>query len=223
MPSSSRTRSGSTDDAQLRALEAASLLHDVGKLAVPDHILNKPSTLTPTEFENMKRHANVGADILAAIGFPYPVVPIVRHHHESWDGTGYPAGLAAEEIPIGARILSVVDCFDALTSDRPYRTRLSREEAIRVVQSRSGTMYDPRVVSTFVTMLESSPPVVELPSTRPPHGLSRHRRHGASRHAAIAAQTRRRRDLRDALRARRPGGDGVERGRGPVTHPCDPP
>jgi putative nucleotidyltransferase with HDIG domain len=163
---------GIKDDAQLRALEAASLLHDVGKLAVPDHILNKPSSLTPTEFENMKRHANVGADILAAIGFPYPVVPIVRHHHESWDGTGYPAGLAAEDIPVGARILSVVDCFDALTSDRPYRTRLSREEAIAVVEARSGTMYDPRVVSTFVTMLENSPPVVELPSTLAPQGLS---------------------------------------------------
>jgi putative nucleotidyltransferase with HDIG domain len=164
---------GIEDNAQLRALEAASLLHDVGKLAVPDHILNKPSSLTPKEFENMKRHANVGADILAAIGFPYPVVPIVRHHHESWDGTGYPSGLAAEEIPIGARILSVVDCFDALTSDRPYRTRLGREEAIRVVQARSGTMYDPLVVSTFVTMLENSPPVVEPPATQaPPHGLA---------------------------------------------------
>jgi putative nucleotidyltransferase with HDIG domain len=163
---------GIDDDAQLRALEAASLLHDVGKLAVPDHILNKPSSLTPTEFENMKRHANVGADILEAIGFPYPVVPIVRHHHENWDGTGYPAGLAAEQIPVGARILSVVDCFDALTSDRPYRTRLSPEEALRVVRARSGTMYDPRVVSTFVTMLENSPPVVELPVTTAPQGLS---------------------------------------------------
>jgi putative nucleotidyltransferase with HDIG domain len=163
---------GVDDEAQLRALEAASLLHDVGKLAVPDHILNKPSSLTPREFENMKRHANVGADILAAIGFPYPVVPIVRHHHESWDGTGYPVGLAAEEIPVGARILSVVDCFDALTSDRPYRTRLSREEAIRVVQSRSGTMYDPRVVSAFITMLSNSPPVVEMPATLAPQGLS---------------------------------------------------
>jgi putative nucleotidyltransferase with HDIG domain len=163
---------GIDNDAQLRALEAASLLHDVGKLAVPDHILNKPSTLTPREFENMKRHANVGADILAAIGFPYPVVPIVRHHHECWDGTGYPAGLVAEEIPVGARILSVVDCFDALTSDRPYRSRLSREEAIRVVQARSGTMYDPRVVSKFLTMLETSPPVVELPLAQAPHGLS---------------------------------------------------
>ena len=149
---------GVTDVSELRALEAASLLHDVGKLAVPEHILNKPSTLTPVEFEKMKRHANVGADILSSIGFPYPVVPIVRHHHESWDGTGYPAGLAADDIPIGARILSVVDCFDALTSDRPYRQRLSQQDAIRLLKSRSGTMYDPRVVETFLATFESTAP-----------------------------------------------------------------
>lgn len=163
---------GIDNDLELRALEAASLLHDVGKLAVPDHILNKPSTLTPKEFENMKRHANIGADMLASIGFPYPVVPMVRHHHESWDGTGYPAGLVAEDIPIGARILSVVDCYDALTSDRPYRTRLGREEAIRILQDRSGIMYDPRVVATFVNMVETLPVAVELPSILAPHVLS---------------------------------------------------
>jgi putative nucleotidyltransferase with HDIG domain len=148
---------GITDPAQLRALEAASLLHDVGKLAVPEHILNKPSTLTPTEFETMKRHADIGADILSSIRFPYPVVPIVRHHHENWDGTGYPAGLAGEAIPIGARILAVVDCFDAVTSDRPYRQRLSQHEAVRVLQARSGTVYDPRVVKSFLEVFESVP------------------------------------------------------------------
>jgi putative nucleotidyltransferase with HDIG domain len=148
---------GVNEEPQLRALEAASLLHDIGKLAVPEHILNKPSTLTPAEFDKMKEHASIGADILSQIGFPYPVVPIVRHHHERWDGKGYPAGLAAEEIPIGARILSVVDCFDALTSDRPYRSKLTHEEAIKLVQSRSGTMYDPHVVQTFVEVLESAP------------------------------------------------------------------
>src|SRR5437763_2119602 len=148
---------GISDLAQLRALEAASLLHDVGKLAVPEHILNKPSTLTPTEFETMKRHANIGADILSSIRFPYPVVPIVRHHHENWDGTGYPAGLAGDAIPIGARILAVVDCFDAVTSDRPYRQRLSPHEAIRVLQARSGTCYDPRVVKIFLEIFESVP------------------------------------------------------------------
>jgi putative nucleotidyltransferase with HDIG domain len=161
---------GITDPAQLRALEAASLLHDVGKLAVPEHILNKPSTLTPTEFETMKRHADIGADILSSIRFPYPVVPIVRHHHESWDGSGYPAGLAGEAIPIGARILSVVDCFDAVTSDRPYRQRLSQHEAIRVLQARSGTVYDPRVVKAFLEVFESVP--TEPEATIPSEALS---------------------------------------------------
>ncbi len=154
-----------TDPAQLRALEAASLLHDVGKLAVPEHILNKPSTLTPTEFETMKRHANIGADILSSIRFPYPVVPIVRHHHENWDGSGYPDGLSGEAIPIGARILAVVDCFDAVTSDRPYRPRLPRDEAVRVLQARSGTVYDPRIVEKFLEVFESVPTHTES-STR---------------------------------------------------------
>src|SRR3954462_14118589 len=149
---------GVKESAQIRAIEAASLLHDMGKLAVPEYILNKPGPLTPAEFEKMKTHASVGADILSAIDFPYPVVPIVRHHHESWDGTGYPDGLSRTEIPIGARILSVVDCFDALTSDRPYRRRLSDDEALAILKERKGTMYDPWVVQTFErvhTKLES--------------------------------------------------------------------
>src|SRR5262249_1200563 len=141
---------GVTDEAQIRAIEAAALLHDMGKLAVPEYILNKPGPLTATEFEKMKLHASVGADILSAIAFPYPVVPIVRHHHENWDGSGYPDGLSGSAIPIGARILSVVDCFDALTSDRPYRPRLSDRDAVRVLTERRSTMYDPLVVDTFV-------------------------------------------------------------------------
>jgi diguanylate cyclase (GGDEF)-like protein/putative nucleotidyltransferase with HDIG domain len=154
-------RLGITDDSQIRAIEAASLLHDMGKLAVPEYILNKPGRLTPAEFERMKLHATVGADILSAIKFPYPVVPIVRHHHENWDGTGYPAGLKGNEIPIGARILSVVDCFDALTSDRPYRPRLSDGDAIRILLERRGTMYDPYVVDTFIEVhADITPPEV---------------------------------------------------------------
>ena len=125
-------------NAQISAIEAASLLHDMGKLAVPEYILNKPGKLTPAEFERMKLHASIGADILSAIDFPYPVVPIVRHHHESWDGSGYPDGLRGTAIPIGARILSVVDCFDALTSDRPYRPRMADAEAIRILLERRG-------------------------------------------------------------------------------------
>ena len=141
-----------TDDLQLRAIEAAALLHDIGKLAIPEHILNKPDKLTPTEFGIMKLHAKVGAEILAPVGFPFPVVPIVRHHHESWDGSGYPDGLRGEEIPIGARILSVVDCFDALTSDRPYRRALTPEKALEIIDDRSGVMYDPRIVATLFAL-----------------------------------------------------------------------
>lgn len=148
---------GVDDEAQLRAIEAASLLHDLGKLAIPEHILNKPGKLTLTEFDKMKQHAAVGADILSSIDFPYPVAPIVRHHHEHWDGGGYPAGLRGEAIPIGARILSVVDCFDALTSDRPYRPRLSTAEAVGILRERSGTMYDPRVVARFIEIHDKLP------------------------------------------------------------------
>ena len=149
---------GVSDDNLIKAIEAAALLHDMGKLAVPEYILNKPGPLTPTEFEKMKLHASVGADILSAIEFPYPVVPIVRHHHENWDGTGYPDGLAGAAIPIGARILSVVDCFDALTSDRPYRPRLPDKEALRILEERRGSMYDPLVVDTFMRVYATITP-----------------------------------------------------------------
>lgn len=141
---------GVTDERLLKAIEAAALLHDMGKLAVPEYILNKPGKLTAAEFEKMKLHASVGADILAAIEFPYPVVPIVRHHHENWNGTGYPAGISGTDIPIGARILSVVDCYDALISDRPYRPRLSDTDAIAILVERRGVMYDPLIVDTFI-------------------------------------------------------------------------
>ena len=142
------------DEEALRALEAAALLHDTGKLAIPEHILNKPDKLTAAEFETMKRHASIGADILSSIEFPFPVVPIVRHHHENWDGSGYPDGLRGEQIPIGARILSVVDCFDALTSDRPYRRALPTDRALGVILERSGVMYDPAVVAALMRIRE---------------------------------------------------------------------
>src|SRR5919109_753550 len=102
----------------------------------------------------MKRHPAIGADILSGIGFPYPLIPIVRHHHENWDGTGYPDGLAGEHIPIGARILQIVDCFDALTSDRPYRRRISDAEAFQILSDRKGTMYDPSIVDVFFSIHE---------------------------------------------------------------------
>lgn len=141
---------GINDDTQIKAIEAAALLHDMGKLAIPEFILNKPGRLTANEFGVMKQHANIGADILGSIQFPYPVVPIVRHHHEAWDGGGYPDGLKGVTIPLGARILSVVDCFDALTSDRPYRPKLSTADAIAVLLERRGTMYDPLIVDKFI-------------------------------------------------------------------------
>src|SRR3954466_8929583 len=156
---------GVRDESLLKAIEAAALLHDMGKLAVPEYILNKPGKLTETEFEKMKLHASVGADILSAIDFPYPVVPIVRHHHENWDGTGYPDKLSGSDIPIGARILSVVDCFDALTSDRPYRPRLSDKDALRILHERRGSMYDPIVVDTFTRVHSSIAPESEAQTT----------------------------------------------------------
>ncbi len=128
------------------ALRAAALLHDIGKLAVPEHIISKPGRLTPEEFEKMKIHPVVGAEILERVQFPYPVAPIVRAHHEKWDGTGYPSGLKTETIPMGARIIAAVDCLDALASDRQYRRALPLDEAMKVVISESGKAFDPRIV-----------------------------------------------------------------------------
>ena len=136
-------------EAELQALQAAALLHDIGKLAVPEHIISKPGKLTPEEFEKMKIHPIVGAEILERVRFPYPVAPIVRAHHEKWDGTGYPNGLRGEAIPIGARILAAVDCLDALASDRQYRRALPLEEAMKMVRSEAGHAFDPRVVDAL--------------------------------------------------------------------------
>jgi putative nucleotidyltransferase with HDIG domain len=136
---------GLTED-ETEALRAASVLHDIGKLAVPEHIISKPGKLTPEEFEKMKIHPIVGAEILEQVDFPYPVVPIVRAHHEKWDGSGYPSGLQGEAIPIGARILAAVDCLDALASDRQYRRALPLDVAMAKVASEAGISFDPRVV-----------------------------------------------------------------------------
>jgi putative nucleotidyltransferase with HDIG domain len=172
---------GHTDERLVKALEAAALLHDTGKIAIPEHILNKPGRLTPAEFEQMKLHAPIGAEILSSINFPYPVVPIVRHHHESWDGSGYPDGLVGTDIPIGARILAVVDCFDALTSDRPYRRRLPDEEALELVIERRGTMYDPLVVDTFARAYRRIMPSADVASHPAARAV------GAARELAAAA------------------------------------
>ncbi len=135
------------DRSMMQALLTAAFLHDIGKLAVPEYIINKPGKLTREEFEKMKIHPVVGADILERVHFPYPVVPIVRSHHEAWDGSGYPDGLAGENIPIGARILTAVDCFDALASDRPYRKAMPLDDAMEFVKKRAGIQFDASVVA----------------------------------------------------------------------------
>jgi putative nucleotidyltransferase with HDIG domain len=171
------------EPALLQAIEAAALLHDAGKIAIPEHILNKPGKLTPSEFETMQTHVSIGADILSVIDFPYPVVPIVRAHHENWDGSGYPNGLRGEEIPIGARILSVVDCFDALTSDRPYRPAMTEAAALEVIMERRGTMYDPFVVDTFLRVYRE----IHVPAPEPQlQAVMRNIRQGTTKAAAEA-------------------------------------
>ena len=134
---------------EIEALRAAALLHDIGKLAVPEHIIHKPGRLTPEEFEKMKIHPLVGAEILQRVAFPYPVAPIVRSHHERWDGAGYPDGLKGEQIPMGARVLAAVDCLDALASHRQYRNAMSLDAAMESVASMSGSAFEPRVVEVL--------------------------------------------------------------------------
>jgi diguanylate cyclase (GGDEF)-like protein/putative nucleotidyltransferase with HDIG domain len=140
-------------DDEMKALSTGALLHDIGKLAVPDHILNKPGTLTQAEMEKIKVHASVGAAILEHVNFPYPVVKTVRHHHEYWDGTGYPDRLRGEDIPITARIIAIVDSYDTLREDRSYRAALSREEARRVLLSSTGKQLDPKLTDIFLRNL----------------------------------------------------------------------
>jgi len=161
-------------DADIEALRAAALLHDIGKLAVPEQIINKPGRLTPEEFEKMKVHPLVGAEILERVAFPYPVAPIVRSHHERWDGTGYPEGIAGENIPIGARILAAVDCLDALASHRQYRQALPLAEAMAKVKEKAGSWFDPKVVEILqerYVELERMAQMTE--DTAPSHGLSK--------------------------------------------------
>ena len=143
---------GMSED-EVHAVKTAALLHDIGKLAVPEHILAKPGPLTAEEFQKVRIHPQVGADIIAAVPFPYPVAPLILSHHERWDGRGYPAGLKEDAIPLGARILCIVDYFDALTSDRPYHKAISVEAALALIQQESGKALDPRVVDAFVAVL----------------------------------------------------------------------
>ena len=161
------------------ALMGAALLHDIGKLAVPEYIINKPGKLTPEEFDRMKIHPVVGAQILERVSFPYPVVPIVRSHHEQWNGCGYPDGLKGDEIPIGARILSVVDCFDALASDRPYRRALPLADAVAHVQELAGIHFDPEVVRILSQQYEGLEAKARAESEQ--DGTPEHRHHREER------------------------------------------
>ena len=161
----------SLSDEEMEALGAAALLHDIGKLAVPEQIINKPGRLTPEEFDKMKIHPLIGAEILSHVNFPYPVVPIVEAHHERWDGAGYPFGKKGEEIPIGARIFAVVDCLDALCSERQYRRALPMTEALEQVMTLAGTQFDPKVVAV---LKENCQRLRDLTA------MSRHRREAAS-------------------------------------------
>ena len=140
-------------ESDINALRTGALLHDIGKLAVPDHILNKPGQLTVAEMEKTKIHSSVGASILEKVGFPYPVVPTVKYHHEFWNGNGYPEGLKGSSIPLTARILSIADAFDALRAPRPYRPARTKADAIKFIRSRAGSQYDPVLVETFLQNL----------------------------------------------------------------------
>lgn len=140
-------------DAEMEAIRIAALLHDIGKIGIPESILCKPGKLTHAEFEIMKLHVDIGVAILEQVQFPWPVVPVVRSHHERWDGLGYPDGLRGDDIPIGGRIISLVDVYDALTSNRPYRRAIPRENAIQILRQGSGTQFDPTAVELFVELL----------------------------------------------------------------------
>jgi putative nucleotidyltransferase with HDIG domain len=130
-------------------IERAAILHDIGKLAVPDAILSKPGPLTPDEWVEMRRHPDVGYHLVRDVPFLAHAAEIVRAHHERFDGTGYPRGLKIDEIPIGARIFAVVDAYDAMTSDRPYRLARHPEQALREIRHQAGTQFDPVVVAAF--------------------------------------------------------------------------
>ena len=140
-------------DAEVQAVRTAALLHDIGNMAVPEHILAKPDALTPEEFERVKIHPRVGAEILRGVPFGAPVSELVLCHHERWDGLGYPAGIRGEEIPLGARILAIADCYSTLQADRPYRPARTEAAAIAVLREFAGTAFDPALVDLLIARL----------------------------------------------------------------------
>jgi diguanylate cyclase (GGDEF)-like protein/putative nucleotidyltransferase with HDIG domain len=157
-------------DNEIQGVKTAALLHDIGKLAVPEHILSKPGPLTQEEFQKIRIHPQVGAEIISAVPFPYPVAPLILSHHERWDGKGYPQGLRGDDIPLGARILTVVDYFDALTSERPYHNAMTREAALLLLQQEAGRALDPKIVDLFIehlpTMTAEAETIEGIPTRR---------------------------------------------------------
>jgi len=153
---------------EIEGLKVAALLHDIGKLAVPEHILTKPGRLTPSEFDYVRLHPTVGANIIKAVPFPYPVAPYIQSHHERWDGAGYPAGLSGESIPLGARVLAIVDYYDALTAHRPYHQPMTGEEAAATLRAEAGKALDPRLVNLFLEVLPEADEMEEATEDRPP-------------------------------------------------------
>lgn len=139
---------------QLKAIRFGGLLHDIGKISVDDAILRKPGKLTPAEYEQIKRHPEYGARIVQPMRFAGEVAPIIRHHHERWDGQGYPHGLCGEAIPIGARVVAIVDAYDAMMTDRPYRKALGLTETLRRLREGSGREWDPQLMELFLGLVE---------------------------------------------------------------------
>jgi diguanylate cyclase (GGDEF)-like protein/putative nucleotidyltransferase with HDIG domain len=175
-------------ETEIQGVKTAALLHDIGKLAVPEHILSKPGPLTQEEFQKVRIHPQVGAEIISGVPFPYPVAPLILSHHERWDGKGYPSGLAGEEIPLGARILSVVDYFDALMSERPYHKAMSFEAAIGLLRQESGKALDPRVVQMFIEMYPTL--AAEAEATQdPPRKLTRVAAHAPEAQPAVGFES----------------------------------
>ncbi len=169
---------------EIQGVKTAALLHDIGKLAVPEHILSKPGPLTQEEFQKIRIHPQVGAEIISGVPFPYPVAPLILSHHERWDGKGYPAGLKGDEIPLGARILSVVDYFDALMSERPYHKAMSFDAAIGLLRQESGKALDPKVVQTFIDMYPALHAEAEM-SQQPARRLTRVPTHAPAAQPAV--------------------------------------
>ncbi|HXI29528.1 MAG TPA: HD domain-containing phosphohydrolase [Vicinamibacterales bacterium] len=154
-------------DIDVQGVRTAALLHDIGNMAVPEHILAKPDALTPEEFERVKIHPRVGADILCRVPFAAPVSELVLCHHERWDGLGYPAGIAGKDIPLGARILAIADCFSTLQADRPYRPARSHDEALTILQEYAGTAFDPELVDLLIARLQIAAPPAAAPTDEP--------------------------------------------------------